>query len=243
LNDNITFMGNNNGYKETVVLKLGGSLIYPNGGLDIAYIKKFYNFIRQQVAEKKRRFFILIGGGELSRRYRDAGAEITGRKLESNDLDWLGIHATRLNAHLFRTIFRDLTHPVIIKKYEFIQKPDKPIVIAAGWKPGWSTDYGATVLAQDYRIEKIIKMSNVDYIYDKDPRKYQNAKPFKKLSWGKYRELNGEGWVPGHHAPLDSSAAKLASELKIKVYYVNGKNIENVSKALDGKRFVGTVIG
>ena len=132
---------NNNDYKEAIVLKLGGSLIVPDGGLDVHYIKKFYNFVRKQVAEKKRRFFILIGGGELSRHYRDAGAEITGHELTHEDLDWIGIHVTRLNAHLFRTIFRDLAHPVIIKKYEFIQKPDRPIVIAAGWKPGWSTDF------------------------------------------------------------------------------------------------------
>src|SRR3989344_5164331 len=124
-----------NRYKETIVIKLGGSLIVQNGGLDIPYIKKFYTFIRQQVAEKNRRFFILIGGGKLSRHYRDAGAEITGHELLTEDLDWLGIHATRLNAHLFRTIFRDLAHPYIIKKYEFVQKPSKPIVLAAVGNP------------------------------------------------------------------------------------------------------------
>lgn len=234
-------MGNND-YKETIVLKLGGSLIYPNGGLDVPYIKNFYNFIRQQVAEKKRRFFILIGGGELSRHYRDAGMEITGHELRSDDLDWIGIHATRLNAHLFRTIFRDIAHPYIVKNYDIIRKATEPVVIAAGWKPGWSTDYGAAILAQDYRINTIIKMSNVDYIYDKDPGEYKNAKPYEKLSWKKYREMNGEEWKPGKHAPLDPMAAKLASELKIKVFYLNGKNIENVGKALDGKKFVGTII-
>ena len=132
-------MGGANGYKykESIVLKLGGSLIVPNGGLDIDYIKKFYSFIRKQVAEHNRRFFIMVGGGVLSRHYRDAGAEVTGHGLTTDDLDWLGIHATHLNAHLFRTIFRDLAHPVVIHDYEYIQKPDKPIVIAAGWKPGW----------------------------------------------------------------------------------------------------------
>lgn len=236
-------MDNNNGYKETVVLKLGGSLIYPNGGLDIQYIKKFYNFIRKQVAEEKRRFFIVIGGGQLSRHYRDAGAEITGHELPIEDLDWLGIHATRLNAHLFRTIFRDLAYSRIVKKYDFIQKPDKPIVIAAGWKPGWSADYDAVILAQDYGIKTIIKMSNTNYVYDKDPKKSKDAKAFKEISWKDYRAIVGDKWTPGKHSPLDPIAAKLASELEIKVLYVNGKNIENVGKALDGKKFVGTVIG
>jgi hypothetical protein len=47
----------------------------------------------------------------------------TGHHLPDEDLDWLGVHATRLNAHLFRTIFRDLAHPVILKEYSFVQKP------------------------------------------------------------------------------------------------------------------------
>ena len=231
-----------NRYKETIVIKLGGSLIVPNGGLDVDYIKKFYTFIRQQVSRKKRRFFILIGGGVLSRHYRDAGAEITGHELLPEDLDWLGIHATRLNAHLFRTIFRDLAHPNIIKKYEFVQKPEKPIVIAAGWKPGWSTDYDAVILAQDYNIKTIIKMSNTAYVYDKDPKSYKDAKPFDKISWKEYRLMVGDKWIPGKHAPFDPIAAKLASELGLRVFYLDGRDIANVEKAIDGKKFVGTII-
>jgi len=231
-----------NRYKETIVIKLGGSLIVPNGGLDVPYIKKFYTFIRQQVAEEKRRFFILIGGGVLSRHYRDAGAEITGHELLPEDLDWLGIHATRLNAHLFRTIFRDLAHPNIIKKYEFVQKPEKPIVIAAGWKPGWSTDYDAVILAQDYNIKTIIKMSNTAYVYDKDPKSYKDAKPFDKISWKEYRLMVGDKWIPGKHAPFDPIATKLAGELGLRVFYLDGKDIANVERAIDGKKFVGTII-
>jgi uridylate kinase len=231
-----------NNYKETVVIKLGGSLIVPNGGLDIPYIKKFYTFIRKQVAEKKRRFFILIGGGKLSRHYRDAGEEITGRELPPEDLDWLGIHATRLNAHLFRTIFRDLAHPRIIKHYEFVQKPEKPIVLAAGWKPGWSTDYDAAILAQDYNIKSIIKMSNTDFVYDKDPNKFKDARPLVRVSWKDYREMVGDTWKPGQHEPFDPIAAKLASELGIRVFYLHGSNLGNAEKAIEGEKFKGTII-
>ncbi len=229
-------------YQEPIVVKLGGSLIVPNGGLDTEYIKKFCAFIRRQVAEKKRRFFILIGGGELSRHYRDAGAEITGHELPVEDLDWLGIHATRLNAHLFRTIFRDLAYPVIIKEYEFIQKPDKPIVIAAGWKPGWSTDYDAVILAQDYNIKSIIKMSNTDHVYDKDPKTSKDAVPLDRTLWSEYRAMVGDKWVPGQHAPFDPVAAKLASDLGTKVLYLDGRDLENVEKAINGEKFVGTII-
>lgn len=233
----------NNGYKETIVLKLGGSLIYPNGGLDVNYIKKFYNFIRKQIAERKRRFFIIIGGGLLSRAYRDAGAKVTEHELIANDLDWLGIHATRLNAHLFRTIFRDLAHPIVTDNYDIILKTDKPIMIAAGWKPGWSTDYGAAILAQDYNAKIIVKMSDVSHVFDKDPRKFKDAKKFEKISWNEYRNLIGKKWTPGTNSPFDPIAAKIAADLKLKVIYLDGRDFENVGKALDGKKFAGTIIG
>lgn len=229
-------------YKETFILKLGGSLIYPNGGLDTDYIKKFYEFVRQQVAENNRRFFIIIGGGLLSRHYRDAGAKITGHELTSDDLDWLGIHATRLNAHLFRTIFRDLAHPVIIDHYDHILKPQEPIIIASGWKPGWSTDYDSVILAEDYNVGKIIKISNVSHIFDKDPNKYPDARAYEKISWEEYRRMFEEKWVPGTHSPFDPVAAKMAANLKLKIYYVDGKDFINVEKAIKGDKFEGTII-
>jgi uridylate kinase len=84
-------------------------------------------------------------------------------------LDWLGIHTTKLNAHLVRTIFRDIAHPYIIKHYEIIRKVTEPVVVAAGWKPGWSTDYDAIMLCEDYDVREVVNLSNVEQVYDKDP--------------------------------------------------------------------------
>ena len=230
-------------YKETFIIKLGGSLIVPSEGIATVYLRQFQLFIRKQVAEHQRRFFIFVGGGLVARQYRDAGRAIVDHELPDEDLDWLGIHATRLNAHLLRTIFRDLAHPVIIKDYSIIQKPEKPVVIAAGWKPGWSTDYPAVILAQDYQVKTIFKLSNTDYVYDKDPQIHQDARPFKHLSWKDYRAMIEETWSPGSHAPFDPIAAKAASDLDLKVFYLNGVHLDTLEKALNGELFVGTTIG
>ncbi|GCE07472.1 amino acid kinase family protein [Dictyobacter aurantiacus] len=232
----------NRSYKETYIIKLGGSLIVPPGGIATSYLQRFQQFIRQQVTEHQRRFFIFIGGGQVARQYRDAGQAIVGHELTDDDLDWLGIHATRLNAHLMRTVFRDLAHPVIIKDYSIIQKPEKPVVIAAGWKPGWSTDYPAVILAQDYHVQSIFKLSNTDYVYDKDPRIHQDARPFQHLSWHEYRSMIEETWSPGSHAPFDPIAARLASDLNLKVCYLNGTHLDTLAKALNGEPFIGTTI-
>lgn len=229
-------------FSETIILKLGGSLIVPNGGLNIPYITEFYKFIRKQVKEKNRRFFIFPGGGKLSRHYRDAGTHITGQKLTGDDLDWLGIHVTRLNSHLFRTIFRDLAHPKIIDNYDYIEKPKDPIIIASGSKPGWSTDYNAVILANDYNIKKIIKISNTEYVYDKDPNVFPDAKKIEKMNWKKLQEIVGDTWVPGKSTPFDPIATKLASESGLKVLLLHGKDLDNLEKAIDGKKFKGTII-
>lgn len=234
----------NGGYTERVVISVGGSLIVPNGGIDTAFLKKFNTFLRNQLANhKNRQFFLVVGGGATARSYRDAGREVIGHELSRDDLDYLGIHTTKLNAHLVRTIFRDVAHPYIIKHYEIIRKATEPVVVAAGWKPGWSTDYCAVLLCEDYDIRRVINLSNIDRVYDADPRKKKDAKPFDKLTWEEFRKIVGDEWIPGMNAPFDPVAAKKAQELGVTVVVLNGENTENLEKCLENEPFVGTTIG
>ncbi|MDX8400245.1 MAG: hypothetical protein R8K20_08345, partial [Gallionellaceae bacterium] len=88
---------------KTYVISLGGSIIVPNGSIDVGYLKKFKKFIESRV-KKGDSFVIITGGGGVAREYQRAARSVTD--LTRDDLDWLGIHATRINAHLLRTIFR-----------------------------------------------------------------------------------------------------------------------------------------
>ncbi|MBF8249632.1 MAG: Aspartate kinase [Candidatus Levybacteria bacterium] len=234
-------MGSN--YKEKIVISVGGSLIVPNGGVDSGFLIKFNKFIRARLAEnKKRQFFLIIGGGSTTRHYQNAARGVIGDELTHDDLDWLGIHATRLNAHLIRTIFRDIAHPYILKHYEIIRKVEEPVIVGSGWKPGWSTDYCAIMACQDYDVKIAINLSNINQIYDKDPRKFDDAKPIDKISWKDLRKLVGDKWTPGMHVPFDPIAAKKAESLGIKAVIINGSNFENLENYFSGKKFVGTII-
>ncbi|MBI4999548.1 UMP kinase, partial [Candidatus Gottesmanbacteria bacterium] len=228
--------------KEPIILSLGGSLIVPDGGINTEFLKKFNEFIRKHVAAGKR-FFIVCGGGKIARHYRDAGKAVVGKELTADDLDWLAIHATRMNAHLLRTIFRDIAHRKIIdsydKKYENLTEP---VIIAAGWKPGWSTDYDAVLLGRDYSAKTIVNLSNIDMVYDKDPAKHKDATPIEKTSWEYFRGLVGDEWSPGLNTPFDPVASKLAQKLGLTVIILKGDNLDNLGKAFVGKKFVGTVI-
>lgn len=230
-------------YTDRVVMSIGGSLVVPNGGIDTDFLSRLNTFIRKQLAKNKnRQFFLVVGGGAIARHYRDAGREVIGHELTRDDLDWLGIHATKLNAHLVRTIFRDLAHPYIIKHYEIIRKVTERVVVAAGWKPGWSTDFDAILLCEDYNVREVINLSNIDKVFDKDPKKFNDAKPIDKISWKNFRKIVGDEWIPGINAPFDPVAAKKAEELKIKVAVLNGNNFENLENYMNKKKFTGTVI-
>ncbi len=233
--------------QKTFVLSLGGSVFAPNGKksmIDIKYLRKFEKFIRKQIAEKNQRFFIITGGGFTARQYRDAAKEAAGADLTDEDLDWLGVHATRLNAHLLRTIFRDIAYPWILKHYDMVDKKaqDYSVVVGGGWKPGWSSDYDAVMTAVDYNSEMLINLSNIDQVYDKDPKKFKDARPIAKMKWDDLIEVTGTKWKPGLNTPFDPIASKMAKKVGLKVVICNGYDLDNLKNILDGKDYKGTVI-
>ncbi|MEK7061646.1 MAG: UMP kinase, partial [Patescibacteria group bacterium] len=118
----------------------------------------------------------------------------------------------------------------------------KDILIAAGWKPGWSTDYCSVIMAKNSGLKTIINLTNIDYVYDKDPHKFPNAKQIKEINWREFRKIVGSKWVPGLSMPFDPRASKIADVLKIKVVIINGKNLERLEDFLNNKPFIGTVI-
>lgn len=235
-------MGNMNGRKRTII-SVGGSLIVPSEGIGVEFLKKLNKFVRDKLAQdNSRQFFLVTGGGATARQYINAGQEVLDNKMSRDDLDWLGIHGSRLNAHLVRTVFRDIAHPYIVKNYEIIRKADESVVVAAGWKPGWSTDYCSILIGEDYGVDTIINLSNIEQVFDKDPAEFADAKPIKKINWADFRKLVGDDWTPGMNAPFDPIASKRAEEIGAKVIVMSGKDFENIEKYFKGEEFIGTVI-
>ncbi len=224
-----------------IVVSVGGSLIIPNDSIDTDFLIKFNNFIRNYV-KKGKRFFLITGGGRYMRYYRDAATTIIS-DVTSEDLDWLAIHVTRVNGHLLRTIFQDIANPRIIENYDRKLKNWKePVVIGAGWKPGWSTDYDAVILARDYGANLVINLSNIYHVYDKDPNKFKDARPIKKITWDELEDILPRKWTPGLNSPFDPVATQLAKKLQLTVVVTNGTDFDNLENIIEGKTFKGTVI-
>lgn len=224
--------------RKRVVVSVGGSLIVPDG-IDTDFLSLFKALILDKV-QRDFSFVIIAGGGKTARRYQDAAAIVT--PLARHDLDWIGIHATRLNAQLLRNIFTGYAHPQIIKNPTADINAEEPIIIAAGWQPGCSTDYDAVLVAKNIGATNLVNLSNIDYVYDSDPRKNANAKKIEKISWIEFRKLIPAEWDPGLSSPFDPVAAKEAEAIGLEVAIMNGTKLNEFSNYLEGKPFVGTVI-
>ena len=116
-----------------------------------------------------------------------------------------------------------------------------PINVAGGWKPGWSTDYDAVLLAKKIKADKLINITDVDYVYDKDPKKYKGAKPLSKIKWRDFKKLIGKEWKPGLNLPFDPVAIREAEKSKLVVIVV-GQDLSNLTNLLENKNFRGTTI-
>ena len=221
------------------VISLGGSIAFPEK-INLDFLKNFYLFIKKEI-KKGNRFIIVAGGGEITRKYQSAAAKIT--KVTNEDKDWIGIHATRLNAHLLRTVFKREANPFVFdKRFKIGDFGKYSIIIASGWRPGWSTDYVAVQLAADFKIKLVINLSKADYVYTADFQKYPEAKPIEKISWKEYLKLIPKKWTPGLHVPVDPIAAQLAKKKNLKVIVVSGLDLNNLRNILRGKSFKGTVL-
>jgi len=234
------------------VISLGGSIVAPDSniqfGIDTEFLKKFVNLIKSFIeSDVNRHFIFVVGGGAPARRYQSAFREISNCVCNTecnldNEADWIGIMATRLNAQLVKALMCEWCSQEVVTNPLEVEPLTGRVLIAAGWKPGFSTDYDAVLLAERFGADMVINLSNIDKVFTADPKTDPNAKPIDKISWADFRAMVGDEWVPGKNVPFDPVASRHASKIGMKVICAGGKNLENLGKILRGEEFVGTEI-
>ncbi len=225
---------------EIKIISVGGSIIIPSSGFNISFLKKFKKLILDEV-KNGTKFILVIGGGSTARIYQQGLRDMGENNPEI--LDWMGIHTTRINARFVKYMFEKYAYSEVLYNPNQKVKTNKPIIIAGGEKPGQSTDMVAVRYAKTYGANEVINMSNLSYVYDKDPHTYKNAKKIKEIDWKTFRkDVVGMTWVPGKHAPFDPTASTLAQKLKLKVTIMNGTDLKEVKKAVRGEKCRGTIV-
>lgn len=241
------------GQLRQVVISLGGSLIAPDG-VDVAFVKRFRALIAKHATRPGHptRFFLICGGGRIARDYMNASKAIAATRGAGSQpgmtLDLVGTAATRLNAELVRGVFGGLAAPVLLQSLD--RKDHFPssvrVVVCGGFLPGGSSDVDAVAIAKTYGVPTVLNLTNVDYVYDKDPRKHKDAQPLPLLSWSDYLSLvgrtAGKTWVPGMHYPFDPVAARAAKKACLSVIVANGRDLDNLDRMLSCKPAKGTII-
>ncbi len=217
-----------------LIISLGGSVIAPNG-LRTEYIEKFRNFM-DSLAEN---LIVVVGGGKIARNYISAGRNLG---FDESFLDEIGIHATRLNAMLLITPRTYPRVPITIGEAIIASKTYKNVVMG-GTEPGHTTDGVTLLLAERLRVDRVINITSVGSIYNKDPRMHSDAKIIPKMSYKAAKEMIlNRKMDAGAKVPLDLLAIKIAERSKIKIYIVPD-NLDNLMKAVNDEFFQGTIIG
>jgi uridylate kinase len=230
----------------TTVVSLGGSIVAPEGP-DAAFLADFRALVDRHLAvDPARRLILVVGGGGPARLWQKAFREVaaaTKAVADHDAQDWVGIMATRLNAQLVKAVCGELAPQEVVIDPSAVELFMGRVLVAAGWKPGFSTDFDAVVLAGKFGADTVVNLSNIAKVYTDDPRTNPQAKPIDRASWAEFRALVGEEWSPGKNVPFDPIASKRASESHLRVICAAGRDLANLEAILEGRAFTGTVIG
>lgn len=231
----------------TYVVSFGGSIVSPAEGPSAKFLAEFRARLESWLAQDTtRRIILVVGGGGPARSHQGAFRDFSTLRGETADdkaLDWIGIAATKLNAELVKAVMGRLCRDPVVSD------PSKPVefsgqvLVASGWKPGFSSDFDAVYLGEQFDASTVLNLSNIAKVYSADPKLDPAAKPIDTISWEDFRALVGSTWIPGANLPFDPIASSRAEKAGIKVICAAGKDLDNLFHILNDKPFTGTTIG
>lgn len=215
--------------EKKVVLKIGGSVLFDDN-LNINFqllekIKQWY----WQIIPSLEKIAIVVGGGKLS---REMQSKMSEKITDQAALHAVAMQITQTNAALVQGYIND-TNSYLPKKlgdaYEFLKDPKDKTLISGGLKVGWSTDMDAAVFANILDVNKVLKFSDIDYVYDGDPDTNPNAVPIKDLTWKEYFKLagisDGDGHIANKSMPIDAPCSQFCAKKNISFYICGGKSL------------------
>lgn len=224
---------------DKIVVSIGGSVLVPNEN-DTDYIIKLASLLKELSNERK--LFIVTGGGRIARYYIRSGRALGGSE---RYLDELGIEVTRLNARLLITALGDYAYPKPALDLEEATEAGKKhkIVVMGGTVPGHTTDAVSAMLAIKVGAQRLVNATNVDGVYDSDPKKNPAAKKFTRMSHEQLMALTSESeGMAGPHVIFDPKGADIISKAIIPLFVCNGRDLNALKSAILGDEFDGTIV-
>ncbi|MFA6252437.1 MAG: UMP kinase [Candidatus Paceibacterota bacterium] len=229
-----------------VILKLSGEIFGKEKGKGVS-ISSYINIAKKIARIKKENkidLAIVVGGGNIFRG-RENGEERFSRAIADN----MGMLGTVINGLGLQEALEDLgtpartmtairmdafAEPFILKRALRHFQKDRVIIFAGGTgNPFFTTDSAAALRACEVNADLILKATNVNGVYDKDPHTNKDAKMFKKIPYKEAieKDLN----------IMDSTAFALCWDQQKPIIVFNIEKIGDISKAFKGEQF-GTLV-
>jgi uridylate kinase len=221
-----------------IVLRIGGSVVASP--VNTKLMSKYTDVVKK-LKEQNHEVAVVVGGGSLAREFISIAKNL---RLDMRAQDEIAISVSRLFAQLFLTTLENLACSKVAVTLDDAAKclSDGKIVVMGGLKPGITTDAVAALVAEHVGGELLIKGTDQDGIYSRDPRKYPDAVKLDNLSFDDLQGVFSQSrHKAGMHQIVDPEAVKVLKRERVKLVVVNGFNPENILLAVQGDK-VGTVV-
>lgn len=202
--------------KKILVIKLSGSVF--NFKTTSKSLKEYAQVLLD--IQTKVQPVVVSGGGIIARHYVNLARSLGS---DESSLDEMGIEISRLNAMLLSAALGDYVYPVIPSNLEEISIACQSgkIIISGGLHPGQSTNATAALICEKIKADRFLNATDVDGIYDSDPKKNKKAKMFKEITIKKCLDLlNNESTQAGNYELMDIVAMKVIERSKIPTYVI-----------------------
>jgi len=221
-----------------LVVRLGGSVVASPVNTEL--MAKYADLIKK-VKAQGHEVAVVVGGGALAREFIDIaknlGLDMTGQ-------DEIAISVSRLYAQLFLKRLGQAGSTkvaITLDDAEQLLGAGK-IVVMGGLKPGITTDAVAALVAERLNADLLVKGTDQEGVYDKDPRKHPDAIKLDHLGFDDLPKIfEGSVHKAGIHQIIDPEAIKVLKRHHVKLIVVNGFKPENILAAVNGEK-VGTLI-
>jgi uridylate kinase len=221
-----------------VVLRIGGSVVASPVNTEL--MRKYAELLKN-LRMDHHEIAAVVGGGKLAREFI---AVVKDLELTEQAQDEIAISVSRLYAQLFIKILGDEGCGKVVTTLDEAAGclAKGKIIVMGGLKPGITTDAVAALVAERINADLLVKGTDQDGVYDKDPRKHKDAIKLDHLFLEDLCQiLELDKHEAGMHQVIDPVAIEVLMRRKVKLVVVNGFNPENVLAAVNGEN-VGTII-
>jgi uridylate kinase len=220
-----------------VSISLGGSLLTGKNNDNPLELNpetyKIYSDVLRKLHEEGHELMVVCGGGGPARHFIET-AKMLGATRYIQDM--LGVKATHVNALLVMAALGEVADQSRIyqRASDLANREPGKILVGGGYKPGSSTDYRAVIFAGKMGADLIVNASDVDGVYDCDPRKHPEAKKLKELSFKELEGIIKRNTVqsPGEYGLFDLKAVRLAAKLAIPIVFIDGRDPEEIKRSV-----------